>query len=154
MHVIWSKKEWKVVNFVNFVLSHIRAFIYMGSNMTSLVHVNFESCMISDDGLLAIAKGCPYLQSIDISWCKMLSSAGLVQFASLSAGVKHLSCRFLSNVNRKYYINTIGMVLHVFWFATSRLILFCVLLRLTIRWSRNCPSTVWTLSILTWPDAR
>ena len=105
----WIKSE-KVVHFVNFDLSHIRAFVYMGSNMTSLVHVNFESCMISDDGLLAIAKGCPYLQSIDISWCKMLSSAGLVQFAGLSAGVKHLSCRFLSNVNRKYYnINTIGM---------------------------------------------
>lgn len=60
-----------------------------------------ESCNISDQGIKCIAKGCPELQAIEISWCVNISSDGLFNFADLCSNLKHLSAKGLANMKNR-----------------------------------------------------
>ena len=74
------------------------SFNEIGSRLNKLLYLHLESCNITDDCLVKIGKGCPELVSIDISYCKNLSSDALRKFVSLSTNLKYFTSKGLPSV--------------------------------------------------------
>ncbi len=76
------------------------AFIDLQSNLKNLTNVNFVSCFIGDGGVEAIARGCPNLESIDVSWCKNITRFSLEKLALSCPKLRYFSSGGLSSVKQ------------------------------------------------------
>ncbi len=90
------------------------AFIDLGSNLAQLKNVNLESCFVGDGGVEAIARGCPNLESIDLSWCKNVTRFALEKLAGSCPKLKYFSSRGLASVTNLSMIFLHSLSSHFF----------------------------------------
>ena len=79
------------------------AFNEIGAQLNRLVYLNLESCCITDEGLVKIGKGCPGLVSIDVSYCKSISSEALKKFAGSCKNLKYFSSKGVLSVRMNFF---------------------------------------------------
>ena len=60
---------------------------------TSLSSLDLSGCKITDATVVAVALGCPHLESFDLEGCKMITNAAVVQLASLCKKLASLNLR-------------------------------------------------------------
>lgn len=75
------------------------SYAQIGTHLSKLVNLSLESCQISDEGLMAISKGCPKLEFIDISWCTNLTSNSIKTLAESCSELKYFLSRGLVGMN-------------------------------------------------------
>lgn len=89
------------------------AFAGLQGSLIKVTNINLESCLIGDRTILAISKGCPNLESIDISWCKNVTNHALEELVVSCTNLKYFSSRGLTTMNNsvltKISINCINL---------------------------------------------
>ncbi|GAB4856281.1 hypothetical protein Ancab_014209 [Ancistrocladus abbreviatus] len=103
---------------------------YVGLKCSKLIELDlYRSAGVTNAGILAVANGCPYLQMINISYCKevadgsltalsrcsklnTLECRGCILITSLGLAAIAVGCRQLSRLDIKkcYNINDLGMI--------------------------------------------
>lgn len=74
------------------------------SFLANLANINLESCFISDRSILSISRCCQNLESIDLSWCKNITSDALIKLVESCPKLKYFSSRGIANMNDEVLI--------------------------------------------------
>ncbi len=75
-------------------------FSHSGSVCNMLTHLDVSWCAVGDEGLIAIAQGCPGLKELKLTGCLDVTSRGVGYIASRATGLLLLNLSHCRQVSR------------------------------------------------------